>query len=165
MPAIHRMRHFVALTFAFLLMLTGLGFAQVAAAPESHAVVLTRVQKIDNALTIAKRQVGDPYRYGAAGPGSFDCSGLVYFSFRRAGLTNVPRSSGAQASFARRIRRASLRPGDLMFFTSGSHIYHAAIFVGRRDGHVVMLHSPRSGQRVRYERPWTNAWFAATLRR
>jgi cell wall-associated NlpC family hydrolase len=161
MPAISRMRTFVALPFVLLLLLSGLALTQVSVAPKADA--LTRSQKIADGVRIAKNQLGDPYRYGAAGPGAFDCSGLVYYSMRKAGIA-VPRSSGAQASYARRISKANLRPGDLMFFTNGGGVYHAAIFVGRKDGHIVMLHSPHSGDHVRYARPWTDGWFAATLR-
>lgn len=117
------------------------------------------------ALAVARRQIGDPYRYGAAGPNAFDCSGLVNFAFRAAGYKGIPRTSGAQASFSRRISRAALRPGDLMFFHSGGRVYHVGIFVGRKAGKVVMLHAPRSGDRVRYASPWTDSWFAGTVRR
>ncbi|WP_235737811.1 C40 family peptidase [Nocardioides alcanivorans] len=117
------------------------------------------------ALAVARKQLGDPYRYGAAGPNAFDCSGLLHFSFRAAGFKKMPRTSGAQASFARRIPRSALRPGDLMFFTGSGGVYHAGIFAGRKNGKIVMLHAPSSGKRVSYAAPWTNSWFAATLRR
>ncbi len=117
------------------------------------------------ALAVARKQVGDPYRYGAAGPNSFDCSGLVNFSFRAAGYRSIPRTSGAQASFSRRISRAALRPGDLMFFHSGGRVYHVGIFAGRKHGRIVMLHAPGTGDRVRYAAPWTDSWFAGTVRR
>jgi len=117
------------------------------------------------ALAVARKQIGDPYRYGAAGPSAFDCSGLLYFSFRAAGLKRMPRTSGSQAAFARRIPRAALRPGDLMFFTGSGGVYHAGIFAGRRKGRIVMVHAPSTGKRVSYASPWTNSWFAATLRR
>ncbi|WP_110206182.1 C40 family peptidase [Nocardioides daejeonensis] len=117
------------------------------------------------ALGVARKQVGDPYRYGAAGPHAFDCSGLLYFSFRAAGFRAIPRTSGAQASFARRIPRSAMRPGDLMFFYGSGGVYHAGIFAGRKAGKVVMLHAPSTGKRVSYAVPWTNSWFAATLRK
>ena len=50
-----------------------------------------------------------------------------------------------------------MRRGDLMFFTSGGHVYHVGIFLGRaRDGRPLLLHAPRSGERVHRERVWTN---------
>ena len=58
-------------------------------------------------MNIAAAQKGDPYSYGAAGPARFDCSGLVYYSFRRAGFSRIPRTSSAQAGFARHGSRAA----------------------------------------------------------
>ncbi len=159
MPASIRMRRLVALPLIVLGLLAG---TFVTATPEASA--LTRAQMVSNGLKIAKNQVGDPYRYGAAGPSSFDCSGLTYYSFRKAGFSRLPRTTDAQARFARHIRRSNLRPGDLVFFHNGGDVYHVAIFVGRKDGRVIILHSPRSGERVKYASPWTSSWFAGTLR-
>lgn len=156
MPAISRMRSFFALPFVLLLLLSGLALTQVTVAPKADA--LTRSQKIATGLRIARNQIGDPYRYGSAGPNSFDCSGLVYYSMRKAGIS-VPRTSSGQASYARKIAKSNLRPGDLMYF--GGHI---GIFVGRKDGRVLMLDAPSSGKRVSIRTPWTTSWSAYTLR-
>ena len=120
--------------------------------------------RVVSAKDIAMRQRGDAYAYGAAGPDRFDCSGLVFYSFRRAGFP-VPRTSGAQAGFTRRIAKKDMRAGDLMFFYGSGGVYHAAIFLKWSRGHAVMVHSPGSGQRVRVAVPWTSSWFGGTLRR
>ena len=120
--------------------------------------------RVVSAKDIALRQRGDAYAYGAAGPDRFDCSGLVFYSFRRAGFP-VPRTSGAQAGFTRRIAKKDMRAGDLMFFYGSGGVYHAAIFLKWSHGHAVMVHSPGSGQRVRVAVPWTSSWFGGTLRR
>ena len=120
--------------------------------------------RVLSARNIAMAQRGDAYAYGAAGPASFDCSGLIRYAYSRAGLA-VPRTSGAQAAAARRIAKKDLRSGDLMFFYGSGGVYHAAIFLRWSRGHAVMVHSPGSGQRVRVAVPWTSAWFAGTLRR
>ena len=162
MPAIVRMPrnwHRAVLPLLALALLLSLF---VATAPEAHA--LTRAKQISNGLAVARNQVGDPYAYGAAGPDRFDCSGLLYFSYRKAGFSNFPRTSDAQARFVRRVSRSNLRPGDFVFFHNGGDVYHAAIFAGRKDGHVVILHSPNSGGRVSYTRPWSDSWFGGTLR-
>lgn len=140
------------------LLATTLGLAPSADAANRHQ------SKIHHARTIARHQIGDRYAYGAAGPRRFDCSGLVYYSYRKAGLRGVPRTSSAQAAHARHIRKSQLRAGDLMFFRNGGGVYHVAIFLGRNRGHVVMLHAPGSGQRVHRATPWTKRWFAGTLR-
>ncbi|MFC4785309.1 C40 family peptidase [Nocardioides sp. MAHUQ-72] len=156
-----RLRALVALPALLLGLLTALVATSVVTAPAADAA--TRNQRVLHARTIALHQLGDPYRYGAAGPRAFDCSGLVYYSYRRAGFA-VPRTSRAQAGHARHIRRSHLRPGDFLFFTGSGGVYHVGIFLRRAHGHVVMVHSPRPGQRVRREVPWTSHWFAGTLR-
>jgi cell wall-associated NlpC family hydrolase len=131
----------------------------------STRTVAQRVSaRVVSAKDIAMRQRGDAYAYGAAGPDRFDCSGLVFYSFRRAGFP-VPRTSGAQAGFARRIAKQDMRAGDLMFFYGSGGVYHAAIFLKWSHGHAVMVHSPGAGQRVRVAVPWTSSWFGGTLRR
>ncbi|GAA1923681.1 C40 family peptidase [Nocardioides hwasunensis] len=120
--------------------------------------------RVLGALGTAMRQRGDAYAYGASGPDRFDCSGLVHYSFRRAGFP-VPRTSGAQADFTRRIAKKDMRPGDLMFFYGSGGVYHAAIFLRWARGHALMVHAPGSGQRVQVAAPWTSQWFGGTLRR
>lgn len=119
--------------------------------------------RVEQATRIALGKIGDPYRYGATGPGAFDCSGLIYYSFRKAGI-QVPRTSSAQAGRARRISKGSMHRGDLMFFSNGGGVYHAAIFLRWDHGRAQMLHSPRTGERVQRAFAWTSGWFGGTLR-
>jgi cell wall-associated NlpC family hydrolase len=159
-----RRRSLVAVCFTLLTTVTvTLMMVLSTAAPADALTRAQRSQKVHHGLRVAANQIGDPYRYGADGPRSFDCSGLTLFSFRKAGLY-LPRTSGDQARFANHILRKNMRRGDLMFFTSGGHVYHVGLFVGRRNGHAIILHAPRPGQRVHRERVWTNHWFAGTLR-
>jgi cell wall-associated NlpC family hydrolase len=122
-----------------------------------------RQQKVLRAASVALHQIGDPYRYGAAGPGSFDCSGLMKYSYQKAGI-KLPRTASAQSKRAHRIAKKNLRRGDLMFFTDGGGVYHAAMFLKWKHGRAVMVHSPGSGEHVRRDHPWTKRWFAATMR-
>ena len=157
MPSLVSTRNLILLPFLTLVVLLGL----TALGPtEADAASKARVSR---AATVALQQVGDPYRYGAAGPRAFDCSGLMQYSFRRAGI-KVPRTSSAQARRAHRIPKSKLRRGDLMFFTNGGGVYHAAMFIKRDRRGVVMVHSPGRGKRVQRAHPWTNRWFAASLR-
>jgi len=123
----------------------------------------TRQHKVLRAASVALHQVGDPYRYGAAGPRAFDCSGLLQYSYRKAGI-RLPRTAAAQSRHAHRIPKRKLRRGDLMFFTGGGGVYHAAMFLKWSHGRAVMVHSPGRGKHVRKDHPWTNKWFAATMR-
>jgi cell wall-associated NlpC family hydrolase len=158
-PPLKRTSRFSLLCLMTLAMLVGF----TALGPVADASAATKDQRILRAATIALQQIGDRYRYGAAGPRAFDCSGLMQYSFRHAGL-RIPRTSSGQARRAHHIPKSKLRRGDLMFFTDGGHVYHAAMFLRRSHGHVVMVHAPGSGQRVQRARPWTTHWFAATLR-
>ncbi|MGI8677048.1 MAG: C40 family peptidase [Nocardioidaceae bacterium] len=122
-----------------------------------------RARRIRNAVQVARNQIGDPYVYGAAGPGAFDCSGLTMYAYAKAGV-RLPRSSDAQAGAVRRVKRSNLHSGDLMFFTSGGSVYHVGIFLKRRGGRPIILHSSYSGRSVQRDPVWTNNWFAGTLR-
>ena len=141
--------------------------APTAAAP-AHAATSTtgshRLHMEHHALRVARGKLGHPYQYGAAGPRRFDCSGLTYFAFHRAGFKRLPRTSSQQARFTRHIRRSHMRVGDLVFFTGSSGVYHVGIYTGWHHGHRTIIHSPSPGKRVQRARIWTNHWFAGTLR-
>ncbi|QMW68498.1 C40 family peptidase [Mumia sp. ZJ1417] len=117
-----------------------------------------RAARISKASRVAARQKGDPYRYGASGPGAFDCSGLTSYSFRRAGV-KLPRTANSQYRHVRKIKKKNIRKGDLVFF-GGSRKYHVGIYWGK--GRI--LHAPYSGSRVKVERIWTKGWSAGTVR-
>ena len=94
----------------------------------------------------ALTQIGKPYRWGAAGPSAYDCSGLTMRAYQSAGV-RLPHSSRAQYQSGRRLQRlGQLRPGDLLFFgrRSGS-IHHVGLYIGNGR----MVHAPYSGTRVR----------------
>lgn len=116
------------------------------------------------ALRVARHKLGHPYRYGAAGPRRFDCSGLTFFAFHRAGFRHLPRTSSRQAHFANRIRKSHMRRGDLVFFYDGGGVYHVGVYTGWHHGHRVIIHAPRPGKRVKRARIWGHHWFAGTLR-
>ncbi|MFB9182944.1 C40 family peptidase [Dactylosporangium sucinum] len=89
----------------------------------------------------ALAQVGKGYRYGSAGPDRFDCSGLVVAAYRRAGI-NLPRSTSGLVGRGRPVSRAELRPGDLVFPSSG----HVGIYIG--GGRMVHASTERGGVKV-----------------
>ena len=128
MPSLVSTRNLVLLPLLTLAVLLGLA----ALGPVSGADAASQ-QRVSRAANVALQQIGDPYRYGAAGPGAFDCSGLMYYSYRKAGIS-IPRTSSAQARRAHRIPKRQLRRGDLMFFTNGGGVYHAAMLPQARPG-------------------------------
>jgi cell wall-associated NlpC family hydrolase len=100
------------------------------------------------ASKVAASMVGKPYRYGGHHPNQgFDCSGLVYFSFRHAGL-DVPRSTTEQRRLAHRVSVSGLARGDLLFFDQeGKRSSHVGIYLGGDR----FVHAPSSGKRVRVD--------------
>jgi cell wall-associated NlpC family hydrolase len=121
-------------------------------------------RRVAHAIDIAAKQKGDPYRWGASGPNAFDCSGLTFFSFRKAGFRHIPRTSAAQAHFAQHIKRSNMKRGDLIFFYGRGGVYHVGVYAGFSRGHRWLLHAPHTGSRVHTERLWTDKWFPGTLR-
>ncbi|HVT19996.1 MAG TPA: C40 family peptidase [Mycobacteriales bacterium] len=116
---------------------------------------LTRTQ-IANFLNAAKSRIGLPYVWGAAGPAAFDCSGLVQWAFRYAGVA-MPRVSEEQWFTGPRIPYSEARPGDLLFWhydpKDPTDIDHVAIYMGNG----MMIAAPHTGDYVKYEPvPFTN---------
>lgn len=100
------------------------------------------------AVEAALSRQGSPYRWAATGPGAFDCSGLMVWSYRQAGVS-LPRSSRAQAQEGSSVGRAQLQPGDLIFLYSP--VSHVGMYVG--DGRYV--NAPQGGDVVKVVTvPW-----------
>lgn len=109
----------------------------------------TRAQKV---IKWAAKQKGDPYKYGANGPGSFDCSGLVQYVYKKAGK-KIGRTSGAQLK-GKHIAKSKKKKGDILIFISNGRAYHSAIYAG--DGK--MWESQRSGTRVGKHKIWSSGY-------
>jgi len=91
--------------------------------------------------------VGDPYVWGGSGPTVFDCSGLVQWAMRQAGII-MPRVAAQQAETGPSVPVADLRPGDLIFYhtdpTAPTYISHVAIYLGGG----LMVQAPEPGMTV-----------------
>ena len=95
------------------------------------------------ATTIASNMLGKPYRFGGASPSGFDCSGLVYYSYHKAGY-RVPRTSQLQYQQSLPVKRAHMREGDLLFFRIEGKVSHVGVYLGDNQ----FIHAPSSGKRV-----------------
>lgn len=106
------------------------------------------------ALAYAKRQLGEGYRFGAAGPSHWDCSGLTMKAWRSVGV-KLPHSAKAQFHRGKKVSRSHLQKGDLVFFYSGPS--HVGIYAG--NGKII--HASRPGHPVAYIKikymPYTGA--------
>ncbi|MDQ1748027.1 MAG: peptidoglycan DL-endopeptidase CwlO [Frankiaceae bacterium] len=94
------------------------------------------------AVEWAYKELGKPYVWGAAGPDSFDCSGLTQYVWAKAGVY-LDHYTGAQWNEGRHVSRGDLQPGDLVFF--GSDLHHVGIYIGNGN----MIEAPHSGANVR----------------
>ena len=92
-------------------------------------------------MQTALGQVGDPYSWGASGPGAFDCSGLTMYAYAAAGAS-LPHSSRMQSTMGSPVSVSDLQPGDLLFYYSP--VSHVSMYVGNGQ----MVHASTYGQPV-----------------
>jgi cell wall-associated NlpC family hydrolase len=102
----------------------------------------SRGRMIDTAASM----LGQPYRFGGAAPGGFDCSGLVVYAAAGAGI-QVPRTAHEQFRFGKPIARSELQPGDLVFM----HLAHKELHVGILIDGERFIHAPSTGGHVRID--------------
>jgi len=119
----------------------------VAPARKAPAVVHAQTASVavsgaaSGAVSFALAQVGKRYVWGTAGPGSYDCSGLVMAAFARIGI-RLPHQSGGIAGYGRPVS-GPLQPGDVLFLSSKTGVYHVILYVG--GGQIVEAASPGQG--------------------
>jgi cell wall-associated NlpC family hydrolase len=108
-----------------------------------------------SAVHVAEQQIGKPYQWGGAGPNTFDCSGLVMWSYDQVGV-HLDHWTGFQWNEGAHVSQSELRPGDLVFFaydtTDPSTIHHVGMYIGKGE----MVEAPHTGANVRisnYSRP------------
>ena len=104
------------------------------------------------AVGYARAQLGHPYVWGAAGPGTFDCSGLTMRAWERAGV-DLPHFAADQYAASRPVDYSQLQPGDLVFWShdgTPQGIYHVALYIGDDQ----MIEAPRTGTVVKVASLW-----------
>jgi cell wall-associated NlpC family hydrolase len=114
----------------------------------SHMAVPTGNSAAGIALAFARAQLGKPYRYAAAGPNSFDCSGLTMVAWGAAGV-RLPHYSGAQYAMLPHVSLSAMIPGDLIFWGPGGS-QHVGIFIGGG----LMIAAPTTGEVVKIQAIW-----------
>ena len=119
--------------------------------------------QLATALKAAESRRGLPYVWGAAGPSSFDCSGLVQWSFAQAGIS-MPRVAADQARTGPAVPVSQLQPGDLLFYhtdpTDPGYISHVAIYLGNGW----MIQAPQPGMDVEVVPASFDSQFAGAIR-
>ncbi|WP_270647299.1 C40 family peptidase [Paeniclostridium hominis] len=115
----------------------------------------TNTNKAQAIVNTARAQLGKPYVWGAEGPNTFDCSGLVYYVYGQNGV-KMPRSSREQANVGTTVSQSQLQPGDLIFSsTDGSgKVTHVGIYIGNGQ----MIHAPQEGDVVKVTNANSSYW-------
>jgi cell wall-associated NlpC family hydrolase len=100
------------------------------------------------AVAWAKQQLGLPYRWGGAGPDSYDCSGLTMRAWQHAGVA-LPHYAASQYAQSAKVPYSGIRPGDLIFYATDpgrpSSIHHVTMYIGGGR----MIEAPYTGANVR----------------
>ena len=95
------------------------------------------------AVRLARHELGVPYVWGGSSPSGFDCSGLVSWVYGRLGVS-LPHNAAAMYGVGRSVPVSAMRPGDLVFF---SGLGHVGLYIGQGR----MIHAPQSGRNVEIE--------------
>jgi cell wall-associated NlpC family hydrolase len=111
----------------------------------------------EQVIKVARKQLGDPYRAGAAGPNAFDCGGFTQFVFQRALGMDIARSSRGQYQQVERIKKKDARAGDLVFFFEGG-AHHVGIYLGNGK----MIDAPNPGEAVSVN-PISGSWWGRSF--
>ncbi len=93
--------------------------------------------------SVLSQQVGKRYVWGATGPNSFDCSGLVYYCFNKVGKKISRLTAHGYYNSCKKVKASDRQPGDLIFWASGGKVYHVAVYIG--DGMQIGAESPKVG--------------------
>ena len=126
----------------------------VASAEAARAEVAEMREQI---LAVARKQLGDPYRAGGAGPHSFDCGGFTQFVFKRALGMEIARTSWGQYEQVERVKTKDALPGDLVFFFEGG-AHHVGIYLGNGT----MIDAPQPGESVSVN-PISGSWWGRSF--
>ncbi|WP_462417439.1 C40 family peptidase [Kytococcus sp. Marseille-QA3725] len=135
----------------------GAGALTVGSATGASAMTQSRRRSI---YRKARTQEGKPYVYGADGPSSYDCSGLVQWAHKAYGVS-LPRSAASQYRAARKISRRYATLGDMLFVGDWNYASHVGFYVPWNGRHYI-YHAPRPGRRLSCDRIWT--WRYTTRR-
>jgi cell wall-associated NlpC family hydrolase len=115
------------------------------APPDAKATVAVRNPRT-MIVASATAMLGQPYRYGGAAPGGFDCSGLVVYATNHAGF-HLPRTALQQLRAGSAIPRTELQAGDLVFM----HLARKELHVGIAIDADRFVHAPATGRHVRID--------------
>jgi cell wall-associated NlpC family hydrolase len=112
-----------------------------------------RKVNVPKEMKTAAAQKGKPYRYGAAGPNAFDCSGFTSYVLKKQGI-KLNRTAAAQYRQTRRVSAMQAKVGDLVFFHTSGGVSHVGILAGK----MKMWAAPHTGSVVKLQRIYGHNW-------
>ena len=107
----------------------------------SHKKAKLRERQLETVISTARSYIGTPYKWGGVNRSGMDCSGLLFVSFKSAGM-DIPRTSAMQSEGGGKVKFRKLRPGDLVFFAMGRK--------RRKITHVGLVTEVRGNNDVRF---------------
>ncbi len=110
-------------------------------------------------MTEAAKHKGKKYRFGAAGPKRFDCSGYTMYVYKKAAGKKLPHKANLQQRYGKAVAKSQARPGDLIIIRSGTRGTHAGIYAGGGK----MWAAPRTGKTVTKQKIWTKNYVVRRL--
>jgi len=113
---------------------------------------------VDKVLDFSHQQLGKPYVWGAQGPNSFDCSGLIYYVYKNAANITLPRTSVEQSKFGTTVSKSNLKAGDLVFFDTNGPNNGAVSHVGIYAGGGQLIHASSSNKKIVKVNMETSYW-------
>jgi hypothetical protein len=129
-------------------------YSEIQQTSKNNILSVTRSNPGYMAASLARKQVGAPYRYGGSSPSGFDCSGLAHYVYGKLGV-NLPRKSREMARVGQQVPVHDLLPGDLVFFRiNRNRVSHVGIYIGNDK----FVHATKSGDPVRKD-SITNPWW------
>ncbi|EOH72855.1 NlpC/P60 family protein [Enterococcus malodoratus] len=123
-------------------------FEQIMSIPTLEAASLPPMSRAtgeqNSVVSMARAQIGKPYAWGAFGPDTFDCGGLVKYVYKQAVNVDLPMGTTNQEKYGTEVNLKDLQPGDLLFYGSRGATYHVGMYIGNNQ----MIHAPQPGQNV-----------------
>ncbi|GIF10140.1 C40 family peptidase [Actinoplanes teichomyceticus] len=110
-------------------------------------------------LSEAAKHKGKKYKFGAAGPKRFDCSGYTMYVYKKAAGKKLPHKAHLQQRYGKAVAKSNARPGDLIIIRKGARGTHAGIYAGGGK----MWASPRTGKTVTKQKIWSKSYVVRRL--
>ncbi|QBO34946.1 NlpC/P60 family protein [Periweissella cryptocerci] len=133
--------HIKKIILALLLTVTVFTAINSVAPTTADAAVTVHRMKV---VHYAEKFIGTPYVLGGMSRRSFDCSGLVAYTFEHAAHIYLPHKAARQARMVKHIKRSNVKAGDLLFWSHYGYVYHVAIAIS----HAQFIQAPEPGGRV-----------------